>query len=124
MIGEWGLCRRSDRVFLLEGFLALDAARGLGRGLEPGGRNVHAAVVALAVGAGLDARQRGVDRRELDGFVSPMANSISFSVAIWAGDSSEWLKWAEAASTRPMSPPRCVAICASKAARMATSCCW
>jgi hypothetical protein len=37
--------------------------------VQPGSRNVDAACNAFAVGAGLDARQGGLDRRELDDFV-------------------------------------------------------
>lgn len=53
---------------LLECVLAVHAALGIGGGVQPGGRDVGAALGAFAIGARINARQGGLYGGQVDGF--------------------------------------------------------
>ena len=74
----------SDQVQVLDLFLAMDAARCFGRGLQPRGFDGNTTVRAFAIGARLDACQCRINRRQFYQF--PLAQGeFKFSLGCELG---------------------------------------
>jgi len=100
----------------------MHTACGLGRGVQAGGGDVGAATRALAVGAGFDAGQGGLDRRQVCGLAFVQGK---FQLAFGGNLGTRVFRLSEvvgAASARPMTPPRCAASWASNSDCWANNC--